>query len=395
MKLLYIGKFMFTKDNGKTYGLPANADPFFQKYLDVFEEVRVLGEELKSFLDKSALTEMTDKRISVELLPPNTAPQEFINDSKIRKILKREISNADALLIKPASRKGMMAIKIAEKMHKPYMIEMTGDIHNALRQHPSRLKRAYAPILYKQIKNAIKNCKFGLYVSESYLQEQFRINGKMCGCSDVILEKADTEVLTKRLAKIDNMDNTQRIDLCLIGFYQGKMKGVDTAIRALSHLPENYHFTILGNGTEENRNKWIEYGKERGVIDRIHFDEPLPNSTAVLRWLDGFDIFVFPTRSEGFGRCVAEAMSRGMPCFATDICTMPELLPQECLFPLDDDKKLAELLENCVSNKEYMKKLAEINFENSKKYDFDLLKERRYKFLKEFREYCDNYSKEN
>lgn len=395
MKLLYIGKFMFTKENGKTYGLPANADPFFQKYLDVFDEVRVLGEELKSFLDKSALTEMTDPKISVELLPPNTAPQEFINDGKIRKTLKEEISKADALLIKPASRKGMMAIKLCEKMHKPYMIEMTGDIHNALRQHPSRLKRAYAPVLYKQITNAIKNCQFGLYVSESYLQNQFPIKGKMCGCSDVILEKSDPTVLANRLAKIDGMNKTDRIDLCLIGFYQSTLKGVDTAIRALSHLPENYHFTILGNGTEENRNKWFEYGKERGVIDRIHFDEPLPNSSAVLRWLDGFDIFVFPTRSEGFGRCVAEAMSRGMPCFATDICTMPELLPQECLFPLDDDKKLAELIEKCVADKEYMKKLAEINFENAKKYDFDLLKERRYEFLKEFRAYCENYSKES
>lgn len=393
MELLYIGNYMFKNEGDSVYGLPSSSNDFFAKYLTVFDRVRILGEGLKSDLTDSGMVKMEDTLFSVRILPRNRSPKDIKNDFYIKKALKEEISKAEAVIIKPLSRKGIMAIKLCERLHKPYMIEVTGDIHNALLQHPSRLKRAYAPILYKQITNAIKNCQFGLYVSESYLQSQFPIKGKMCGCSDVILEKADPEILAKRLAKIDGMNKEDRIDLCLIGFYQGNMKGVDTAIRALSHLPENYHFTILGNGTEENRNKWLEYGKERGVIDRIHFDEPLPNSAAVLHWLDGFDIFVFPTRSEGFGRCVAEAMSRGMPCFATDICTMPELLPQECLFPIDDDKKLAELLANAVTDKEYMKKLAEINFENAKKYDFDLLKERRTEFLKEFRKYCEESKK--
>jgi len=389
MELLYIGNYMFKDKGDSIYGLPSSSNDFFSKYLTVFDSVRILGEGLKKDLTDSSMVEMDKTSFSVRILPRNRSPKDIKNDFYIKRALKEEISKADAIIIKPLSRKGMMAIKIAEKMHKPYMIEMTGDIHNALRQHPSRLKRAYAPLLYKQIKNTIKNCKFGLYVSESYLQSQYPIKGKMCGCSDVILEKSDPVVLENRLAKIDKMNKTDRIDLCLIGFYQSTLKGVDTAIRALSLLPENYHFTILGNGTEENRNKWIEYGKTLGIVDRIHFDEPLPNSSAVLHWLDGFDIFVFPTRSEGFGRCVAEAMSRGMPCFATDICTMPELLPQECLFPLDDHQKLASLLENCVADKEYMKKLAEINFDNAKKYDFDILKERRYEFLKEFRTYCE------
>lgn len=391
MQLLYISTFMFHKDADKTLSLPSCSDSFFQKYLDVFSSVRVLAEEVKGYLSKSALVEMNSPHIEVEILPANTLPKDFKNDHKLKKLLTEEIRRADAILIKPASRRGMMAIKIAEKLNKPYMIEMTGDIHNALSQSPSLIKRMYSPILYRQMKRAISKCEFALYVSESYLQSKYPIKGVMCGCSDVVLEPSANEVLTKRLSKIDAMDSSGIINLALIGFYQGNGKGVDTALRALSKLPENYHLSVLGNGTEENRKKWYEYGKERGVSEeRLHFPEPLPSSQAVLHWLEDFDFFVLPTRSEGFCRVIVEAISVGIPSFATNICSIPEQLPSECLFELDDDEKLAELLSTYCSDKELMKKAAKINFENAKKYDFKILKERRNSFLRDFKNYCLN-----
>ena len=173
MKLLYISVFLFYKEDDTVYALPSCSDSFFQKYLDVFESVKVLGIPMESYLDKSRLVKMQDPRITVEIILPNTKPKDFFNDQAVKQSLEREIKKAEAILIKPASRRGMLAIKIAEKYNKPYMIEMTGDIHNALRQHPNMLKRFYAPILYRQIKWSIRNCQYGLYVSQKYLQEQY------------------------------------------------------------------------------------------------------------------------------------------------------------------------------------------------------------------------------
>ena len=71
---------------------------------------------------------------------------------------------------------------------------------------------------------------------------------------------------------------------------------------------------------------------------------------------------------------------------------MPELLDPSCLHPLDDDKKLAELLIQFSNDKELMKLNAKRNFEKAKEYDFDLLREKRNAFLNEFKEYCKNHS---
>ena len=389
MKLLYIGNYMFQKRGDQIYGLPSSSSEFFAKYLFIFDEVRVLGEDIKENLDSKKLVKISLDGLSVRILPRNRSIKDFRNDKQIKRALRDEIKSAQAIIIKPLSRKGIMAIKIAEKLHKPYMIEMTGDIHNALMQSPSKIRRMYAPILYRQIKHTIRNCKYGLYVSKDYLQGEYPIKGKMCGCSDVVLDKSDVSVLERRLEKIDRMQPDDTVQLALIGFYQGNGKGVDTAIRALGRLPENFHLSVLGNGTEESRKKWYEYARKYNVNNsRLHFPEPLPSAHDVLLWLDDYDFFVFPTRSEGLPRVLVEAISRGCPCFATNICTMPELLPSECLFQLDDDKKLADLLRLHVADKEWMKQAARINFEHAKDYDVDILKTRRNKFLTEFKEYC-------
>lgn len=389
MNLLYVSTFMFMHDAGVSYGLPSCADRFFEKYLDVFDSVTVLGEPLKKYLSSSSLAPIKNDRISVKILPPNTRPKDFVNDRFVKKQLKKMISQADAILIKPASRRGMTAIRIAKKLGKPYMIEMTGDIHNALLQSPDKIKRMYAPLLYRQITHTIRDCRFGLYVSQNYLQSKYPICGKMCGCSDVVLEPSDQTVLDRRIEKINAMEPGTIIKLALVGFYQGNGKGIDTALRAMSRLPSNYRLSVLGNGTAENREKWYAYGAQRGVNrDRLEFPEPLGSATEVLHWLDQYDFFVFPTRSEGLSRAVMEAMSRGMPCFATDICTMPELLPKRCLFPLDDDRKLAELLIEYTQNKELMRAVACENFAHACDYDFEKLRQRRNEFLSEFRTYC-------
>lgn len=393
MKLLYISTFMFREENNKFFGLPSCADSFFGKYLDVFDSIRVLGEKTKNYIDNNNLVEIENPLIEISILPRNTKPSEFINDRKLKKILSEEIKKAEAILVKPSTRRGIMAIKIAKKYNKPYMIEMTGDIYTSLKVHPNIVKRLYAPIIYKKVKKVIKATKFGLYVSNHYLQSMYPIDGKMCGCSDVVIEDTNLDLLDKRIAKINHINKNERIEIGLIGFYQGTRKGVDVAIKALSMLPQNFHLNILGNGTEENRNYWRSFAKSNGVSEeRLHFPAPLSNATLVLKWIDNIDILILPTRSEGFVRVLVEAMSRGCPCIASNVAAIPELLNNDSMHNVGDFVKLSELINYFTDHKEFLIEKAKENFFKSKEYEFDLLLKKRNDFLKEFKIYCESMS---
>ena len=393
MDLLYLGSYGFRQKDGKTYALPGSSDSFFQKFLKVFDKIIVVGSPLPNSLEDTNLVEMTDTRIRVIILPSNSKPQQFLNDFKVKPILKKLIDGASAILIKPTTRRGIMATKIATSKNKPFMIDVTGDIHLSLITTNDWKRKLYAPIIFNQIRRAIKDCRFGLYVTQEYLQSQYPIAGEMCGCSDVELNPVEAEVLDERLKKIEEMKSDGIINISMVGFYHNTRKGIDTAIKALALLPDNYHLNVLGNGTEENRRKWLEFGEALGIFGRIHFPKPLPSTKAVIDWLKTQDINILPSRSEGLVRCVMEAMSVGMPCIGSDSCSMPELHLPECMHPVEDYKKLSELILRYGIDKELMKAHAKRNFEKAKEYAPDILDKRRTAFLERFKSYCESFQR--
>ena len=396
MELLYIGKTSFVKKEGKTYSLPAYGDAFWQKYLEVFDEIYVLGEEVQGYLNNGTFSEISDKRVKVDILPPNTNPKEFINDFSVKNKLKEYIYNAQAILIKPTSRKGIMAIKIAQKLNKPYMIDITGDLNLTLKNSTNVLKRLYRFYIHKKITKAIKNCKFGLYVTEQYLQEVYRISGKQCGCTDTVILDPNEEVLQNRLKKIETMSEQDEISIGMVASYHDNRKGLDTALEALALTGNKKNkLHVLGLGTQEDRDKWLNYAEKYNVREQLIFDASLSGIENVLKWNDNMDIIILPSRSEGLPRCIVESLSRACPCVISNVCGMPELVEKKWLHNPDDSKKLALLLNNMLSDKELMKNTAKINFEKSKEFKFDVLKKKRNAFLSEFKEYCEDYNKES
>lgn len=61
------------------------------------------------------------------------------------------------------------------------------------------------------------------------------------------------------------------------------------------------------------------------VPDGVTFLGPV-SKDRVLALMDQHDLFVMPSRFEGFGIVFAEALSRGLPCIGRDACAMPEII---------------------------------------------------------------------
>lgn len=98
------------------------------------------------------------------------------------------------------------------------------------------------------------------------------------------------------------------------------------ALARLAPVESHIHLAIVGAGPEQKRlERQID---ELGIRDRVHwlgFRRDLPDL------LSNFDAFVLPSlaESEAFPNTLVEAMASGLPCIATDVCSVREILVEE------------------------------------------------------------------
>jgi glycosyltransferase involved in cell wall biosynthesis len=156
---------------------------------------------------------------------------------------------------------------------------------------------------------------------------------------------------------------------------------VDDVIVALTYLPENVKFLVLGVGPDEEKLKAL--AKEKGVENRVMFIGQVDHSV-MPKYLKISDVFTRPSRSEGFGNSFIEAMAARIPVVATpaggivdflfDPDKTPDKEPTGLLAEIDNPKDLAKQLERALSDEEL---LADIIPRAQKmareKYDWNLI----------------------
>jgi len=98
---------------------------------------------------------------------------------------------------------------------------------------------------------------------------------------------------------------------------------VDDIIRSLAHLPEHFRLHILGEGKERKSLKKIV--KKLALKKRVIFYGGVEYRD-IPAYLYKADIFVRPSRSEGFGSSFIEAMAAGLPVVATAVGGIPDFI---------------------------------------------------------------------
>ncbi len=109
------------------------------------------------------------------------------------------------------------------------------------------------------------------------------------------------------------------------------VKGIDVFIRAAAEVRKKVPdvlFQIAGTfGTNPEhvayKNEVLELRRALDLEDTVCFLGPRTDVSAVLA---GSDVFVLPSRSEGFSNALLEAMVCGLPCVATRVGGNPELV---------------------------------------------------------------------
>ncbi len=104
------------------------------------------------------------------------------------------------------------------------------------------------------------------------------------------------------------------------------VKGHDVLLRALAdpqYGSGSCELTLVGDG--EERSALIELARQLAIEARVNFAGML-NQQETLNLLQNSDVFVLPSRSEGLPVALIEAMACGLPCLASDVGGVTQVL---------------------------------------------------------------------
>ena len=118
----------------------------------------------------------------------------------------------------------------------------------------------------------------------------------------------------KLIGSIGRLDYQKGYDILLRGL---------PALRPLIPPGEQWGILLIGDGPERKKLQTLAAETERNMPElRIVLPGYRPDAASLLPMLD---LFVMPSRYEGFGLTLTEAMSLGIPCLCSDADSLPEL----------------------------------------------------------------------
>jgi glycosyltransferase involved in cell wall biosynthesis len=97
----------------------------------------------------------------------------------------------------------------------------------------------------------------------------------------------------------------------------------DDIISALSQLPPHVSLIIIGKG--DGGPKLQKQARDLGLANRVKF-LGFVDYKDIPKYLSVCDIFIRPSRSEGFGNSFIEAMAAGVPVIATPVGGIPDFI---------------------------------------------------------------------
>jgi glycosyltransferase involved in cell wall biosynthesis len=118
-----------------------------------------------------------------------------------------------------------------------------------------------------------------------------------------------------------------------------RQKGLDVLVDALASIPDAFAL-LVGDGPE--RKDLLERAAAAGLADRLEITGWRENARD---FLTALDVFVLPSRFEGFPQAVVEAMLAERPVVASDVGSVSESVIDSgtgFLVPPDDATALAE-----------------------------------------------------
>ena len=182
------------------------------------------------------------------------------------------------------------------------------------------------------------------------------------GCSNRFRKSVSEADKSRVKAKYNLSDNF----ILNVGSIEAR-KNVLLAVKALGCLLDSFRMVIVGRHTKYT-DEVIAYVKKNGLEDRVQILHGIPDDDLPVIYHLA-KVFVYPSRYEGFGIPIIEAIQTGLPVVACTGSCLEEAGGPDCLYVSPDDVEgMANAIKQAIAEKdvrvpraqEYIKR-----FENS------------------------------
>lgn len=181
-------------------------------------------------------------------------------------------------------------------------------------------------------------------------------------------------VSKEELEELKNKYNKKGNEIYLVNTARlVRQKANDDIITAMTMLPENIKFLLVGDGDDKNTLKHL--ARELGLEDRVIFVGQVDRSE-VSKYRQISDIFVCPSRSEGLGNAFLSAMASRLPVIATQEGGLKEFVSDKTAWVVtkDSPEQIAEAVKDILSNPQKVADITERAHQMvSQEYNWDLV----------------------
>lgn len=374
------GPMIYNNESGSFYGVHYN-DKIVERYSFFGDKVSFLMRvEKRSGLDSEHYSEITHDNFRFIEVPNFKSLRSYAKKKEAENIIMNAVDSHDMVIIRLPSAAGTIAFKHAMKTGKPVLVEFVACVFDALWNYnwQGKLLAHYKYYRYRQL---MKRATHTIYVTNEFLQRRYPTKGKSIGCSDVVLKPISKDILDSRLKKIDEHGESPLV-LGTVAALNVTYKGQGDVIKAIGQLKKNgfdFKYRLVGQGDSSRLMKLINKHK---VEDSVEIIGPLKHDE-VFNFLDKIDLYIQPSKQEGLPRAVIEAMSRACPSIGARTAGIPELIPSELVFKPGAIQEIIDLLQNL--SEERLHEYATDCFSEAKKFQEELLDEKRIRFYKEFK----------
>jgi len=386
-------RFLGTPD-GAIWTSTTFAYPFWRRYLEVFDSVRVVARVLDVPEAMNGWKRADGESVTFAPVPYYVGPQQFLlRCVKVIRALRRAVALEDAVILRVPSLLANWLAPHLSRRRQPFGLEVVGDPWDVFSPGAVRYPWPVRPIarwwFARELKEQCKTAATLAYVTQSSLQRKYppRDNAFCTSYSTVELPKPAFGSGPWRGNAVGS-----GFSLITVATLEQLYKGVDVLIDAIAQCVKgglDVRLTVVGDG--RHRGALEARCVRQGIEQRVRFLGQLPAGEPVRAQLDRADLFVLASRVEGLPRAMIEAMARGLPCIGTTVGGIPELLPPEDMVPPNDAWALAAKIAAVLNDPERMVQMSRRNYQKALEYREELLREKRLAFYRRVREITEEW----